>query len=314
MTQMTAAPAIPAGKKGHRSRLSRRSTGPRGPRSSRIVPWLFLVVPVALLLLLTYLPVLNMFWYSVTNWDGFSPDKTFVGLENYREVFSRPDIFSVFRVSLYYFVGAFVQMGLALYFATILSFNTRFRNLFKGILFFPYLINGVAIGFIFLYFFRPGGTLDASLLMFGLENPPKWLGDREWVNISLAATSVWRYTGQNFILFLGAIQSISPELYEASDLDGASKWQQFRYIIAPGIRPIIGLTMILAISGSLSVFEIPYVMTGGANGSETFVIKTMNMAFQFRKVGLASAMAVVLFAIVLVVTWIQRRVIPEEED
>lgn len=285
----------------------------RGPRTPQWVPWLFLLIPVGLLLLLTYLPVANMFWYSLTDWDGLSKEQNFVGLENYAEVFTRSDIFSVFFVSLYYLVGAFVQLAIALYFATILSFNTRFRNLFKGILFFPYLINGVAIGFIFLYFFRPGGTLDATLALFGVGDTPLWLGDRSWVNVSLTGTSVWRYTGQAFVLFLGAIQSIPGEIYEAAEIDGANRWHQFRYIILPGIRPIVGLQAILAISGSLSVFEIPYVMTGGSNGSETFVIKTMNMAFQYNKVGLASAMAVVLFAIVLIVTWIQRRAFPEEK-
>ena len=80
-----------------------------------------------------------------------------MGFDNYVEVFTDPDISAVFYVSLYYFAASFLQIGLALYFATVLSFNTRFRNLFKGILFFPYLINGVAIGFVFLYFFQPGG-------------------------------------------------------------------------------------------------------------------------------------------------------------
>ena len=115
------------------------------------------------------------------------------------------------------------------------------------------------------------------------------------------------------MLFLGAIQSIPGQLYEAAELDGANRWHQFRHIILPGIRPIVGLSFILAISGSLSVFEIPFIMTGGANGSETFVIQTVNIAFKFNKVGLASAMAVVLLLIVLLVTWIQRRLVPDEK-
>jgi multiple sugar transport system permease protein len=119
--------------------------------------------------------------------------------------------------------------------------------------------------------------------------------------------------GLNFVLFLGAIQSIPGQLYEAAEIDGANRWQQFRFIIAPGIKPIIGLSFILAISGSLAVFEIPFIMTGGANGSETFVIKTVKMAFTHNKVGLASAMAVVLLGIVLIMTWIQRKFVPDEK-
>jgi multiple sugar transport system permease protein len=254
-----------------------------------------------------------MLEYSLTTWDGLSPVKRYVGLDNYVQLFTRPELFGVFWVSLYYVVASVIQIALALYFAAILSFPGRFKNLFKGILFFPYLINGAAIGMIFLYFFQPGGTLDATLRAFGLaELSQFWLGDRDYINVSLAGTSVWRYLGLNFVLFLGAIQSIPDQLYEAAEIDGANRWQQFRHIVLPGIRPVIGLSFILAISGSLSVFEIPYIMTGGANGSETFVIQTVDMAFKFHKFGLASAMAVVLLVIVLLVTWIQRRIIPDE--
>jgi multiple sugar transport system permease protein len=282
-------------------------------RGRRVTPWLFLAAPLGLLVLFTYVPVANMFWYSFTSWDGLAPVKEPVGADNYLRIFTDPSMFRVFFVSLYYLAGAAIQLVLALYFATILSFNTRFRNFFKGIIFFPYLINGVAIGLVFLFFLRPGGTLDALLALVGVAESPHWLGDPSLVNVSLAATSVWRYMGLNFVLFLGAIQSIPNELYEAADLDGATSWQKFRFIIAPGIRQVIGLTTILAISGSLSVFEIPWIMTGGANGSTTFVIQTVQQAFEFKKFGLASAMAVVLLLVVLVVTWIQRRIFPDEK-
>jgi multiple sugar transport system permease protein len=270
-------------------------------------------LPLAFLVVFTYIPVANMFWYSFTSWDGLDPVKTWVGLKNYFEVFTRPEFWQVFAVSLYYIGASFIQLGLALYFATVLSFKTRFRNHFKGILFFPYLVNGVAISFVFLYFFQPGGTIDSVLAMFGVMNPPHWLGNPHLVNYSLAATSVWRYTGLNFVLFLGAIQSIPGELYEAAEIDGASRFQQFRYIIAPGIKRIISLLFILAISGSLSVFEIPFIMTGGANESTTFVIKTVQTAFVYSKVGLASALAVVLLIVVLIVTWIQRKLVPDDK-
>ncbi|NLT57251.1 MAG: sugar ABC transporter permease [Actinomycetales bacterium] len=266
-----------------------------------------------LLLTFTYLPTVNMFHYSLTKWDGLDPVKEFVGLDNYREVFTRPDLFGVFSVSLYYLAGTVVQMALALYFATVLSFKVRFKNFFKGVLFFPYLINGVAIGFTFLYFFRPDGVLDSLLDTAGLEEAKRlWLGDRSVINVSLAGVSVWRYMGLNFVLFLGAIQSISSDLYEAAEIDGANRWQQFRHIIAPGIRPVIGLSVILAVQGALSVFEIPYIMVFGANGSATFVIQTVEMAFKYHKVGLASAMAVVLLVIILVVTGIQRLILPDK--
>ena len=298
-----------------RPRKRRSSTYTAPARGWPATPWIFLLVPLALLVTFGYIPVANMFWYSVTDWNGVSKVKNFVGVDNYVEFFTRPELFGVFRVSLYYLAASVIQMSLALYFATLLSFSTRFKNLFKGILFFPYLINGVAISFIFLFFFQPTGTLDSVLGLLGIsqESLPLWLGDPAIINFSLAGTSVWRYTGLNFVLFLGAIQSIPEQIYEAADLDGASRWNQFRYIIAPSIKPIISLSFILAVSGSLSVFEIPFIMTDGANGSATFVIQTVKTAFNNNKVGLASAMAVVLLAIVLVVTWIQRMLVPDEK-
>ncbi len=280
--------------------------------NKQITIFLFLLIPLALLIIFTYIPVANMSYYSLTKWDGFAKTKTFIGLTNYIEIFTRPELFKVFSVSIYYFIGSFLQLALALYFATILSFNVKFKNLFKGILFFPYLINGVAIGVIFLYFFKPDGVLDLLLQFVGLEQYSRlWLGDRAIINISLTFVSIWRYMGLNFVMFLGAIQSISPEIYEASELDGANRWQQFRYIIVPSIMPIISLSSILAIRGALSVFEIPYIMTGGANGSTTFVIQTINLAFKFKKFGLASASAVVLLVIILAIAWFQDKLLKE---
>jgi ABC-type sugar transport system permease subunit len=289
------------------TRLDRRRR-----RTSRLTPYLFLLVPLALLILFTYIPIANMISYSFVKWDGLSPVKKFIGLDNYIDVFTRPELFGVFFTSLYYFVGAFIQMGLALFLATTLSFRIRFKNVFKGIIFFPYLINGVAISFIFLYVFRPDGVFDALLGTVGFHDTPLWLGERDNVNFTLAGVSIWRYLGLNFVLFIGAIQSIPTETIESAEIDGAGRWQIFRFLILPGIRPVVSLSFILAIAGSLSVFEIPYVMLRGANGSATFVTQTVQTAFVHQKFGLASAMAVVLLVLILVVTWIQRRIVPDD--
>ncbi len=287
---------------------TRRRRGWRG-----LTPWLFLIAPLALLITFTYAPIANMVAYSFTDWDGVSPELHYTGVGNYTELFTRKDLFQVFFVSGYYLAASAFQIAAALYFATILSFDVRFRNFFKGVLFFPYLINGVAIGFVFLYFFQDGGTLDSVLNLLGVHVDHAWLGTPVSANTSLAGVSVWRYMGVNFVLFLGAIQSIPGELYEAAELDGAGRWHQFRYIIAPGIKPVVTLTVILSISGSLSAFEIPYIMTGGATGTETFVIQTLNLAFRFNKTGLASAAAIVLLLIILLVTWVQRRLVPDDK-
>ncbi|GID94133.1 carbohydrate ABC transporter permease [Amorphoplanes digitatis] len=277
-------------------------------------PWLYLAPALILLITFTYVPVANMLWYSFHKWDGLDVHMTPAGFGNYVRVLTDEQYWRVFLVSLYYLAASFAQIAIALYFAVVLSYNVRFKNLFKGILFFPYLLNGVAVGFVFLYLFQPGGTLDTMLRALGLgEHTRYWLGDPDIANLSLAGTSVWRFTGLNFVLFLGAIQSIPGEIYEAAEIDGANRWHQFRHIIVPGIRRIISLSFILAISGSLAVFEIPFIMTGGANGTRTFVVQAYQTAFQFRQIGLASAMAVVLLLIVLLVTWVQRRILPDDE-
>ena len=279
----------------------------------KLLIFLFTIVPVSLLLLFSYYPLVKMFQYSLTDWNGITPDPNFVGLDNYRTVLTNPKYFSVFKTSFYYFIATFFQLGIALLFATILSFKVKFANFWKGILFFPYLLNGVAIGFIFLYFYKGGGTLDTVLTFFGLEDQIQlWLGNRSINNISLAFTSVWRYTGFNFLVFLGAIQSVNPEIYEAAEIDGANQWDKFRYIIVPSIKKIIFLNIILGISGSLSVFDIPYIMTGGSNGTTTFVIQTIATAFKYNKTGLASAMGIILLVIVIVVTVVQKLAVKEE--
>ncbi len=281
----------------------------------RLIIFSFTILPVILLLVFSYYPLVKMLQYSVSDWNGYSPNKTFVGLDNYKTVLTTPTYFTVFKTSLYYFIATFFQLGIALLFATILSFKVKFANFWKGILFFPYLLNGVAIGFIFLYFYKGGGTLDTVLKGLGLENQIRlWLGDRSINNISLAFTSVWRYTGFNFLIFLGAIQSVNPEIYEAAEMDGANRWDEFRYIILPSIRNIIFLNIILGVSGSLSVFDIPYIMTGGSNGTTTFVIQTIDTAFKYNKVGLASAMAIILLLIVIVVTVLQRLLTTERKN
>ena len=274
-------------------------------KQKRLVIVGFLAIPVILVVVFGFLPIINMFFYSFCKWDGISKTKTFIGLRNYVELFSRKENLKVFLVSIYYFVGAMIQLSLALLLAIILCGKIKGKTFFKGVLFFPNLINGVAIGFIFLYFFRDNGTLNEALRFLGFKNLPLWLTDSTKVNFSLAFTSIWRYIGFNVIMFIAAIQSLNQTTYEAADLDGATAVQKFFYITLPGIAPIIQINLILAVKGAVSVFEIPYIMTGGGNGSSTFVIKTMDTAFKFNKIGLASAMAIVLTLVVLLISAVQ---------
>ena len=147
-----------------------------------------------------------------------------------------------------------------------------------------------------------------QLLGFSKESLPYWLKDRRINNYSVAANSIWRYTCQNMVLFIGAIQSVSSDLYEVSSIDGATRFQQFRYIILPSIRTILALNVILMIKGSFSAFEGAYVITNGTNGTETFVVLMHKMAHEMGKVGLASAMAILLLGLIILVTIVQKLV------
>jgi len=267
----------------------------------------FMLVPVFLLVLFTYLPFVKMAQFSLYQMK-YIGTRIFIGLDNFKDVFSRGEVFSSLRLSLYYLAASFVQLSLALFFATILSLKTKFKEIFKGIIFFPYLVCGIAIGFMFKFFFTHGFVLDTVLgwLGFNKDKLPYWLRDSSVNNTMLAASSVWRYLGQNMVLFIGAISAIDPLLYEAADIDGASTWHKFYHITLPGISSIVVLNMILAISGSISAFEPPYVITGGTFGTATYFFTMHTMAHEKQKVGLASAMAIVLMLIIILVTLLQR--------
>ena len=266
----------------------------------------FLVIPLLLLFVFTYLPFIKMFGFSFYNMKYVGARK-FVGLKNYQKVFSRSDCFGALKLSFYYMGGSLIQLAIALYLATVLSFKVKGGKLFKAFMFFPFLINGIAIGFIFKFFYTRGFVFDTVLQWCGfqLDNLPYWLKDQRINNMSLVGTSVWRYFGQNMVLFIGAIMSVDAELYEAAMLDGASRFQQFKYIILPSIKTIITLNVILSITGSLSAFEPPYVITSGANGTGTYFVVMHEIAHTQQKVGLASAMAIVLLVIILFATLLQ---------
>ena len=272
-----------------------------------LVIFSFMLIPLLLLAVFTYIPFLKMIQFSFYQMKYIGP-RVFVGFQNYIEVFKRDDCFRSLLVSVYYMGGAIVQLGLALFFASLMVFKVKGSAFFKGAMFFPYLICGIAVGFIFKFFYARGFVLDSVLQLFGmnLEDIPYWLQDKNINNISLAATSVWRYMGQNMILFLGAMMSVDSDLYEAASLDGANKWHQFRYIILPSIKSIVVLNLILSISGSLSAFEPPYVITNGTMGTGTYFVIMNRLAHENQKVGLACAMAIVLLVIIIICTVAQK--------
>jgi multiple sugar transport system permease protein len=279
----------------------------RGKGQKLLVMVTFMIAPLILLFVFTYLPFFKMIEFSFYDMKYIGP-RTYIGFANYTDILHDKEVIGSLLLSLYYLAGSLIQLALSLYFATLLSFKTRASGIFKGAIFFPYLVSGIAVGFIFKFFYTRGFVLDTVLTSLGIsvDNIPYWLRDKGVNNAALVATSLWRYTGQNMVLFIGAIMSVDKELYESASLDGANRWHQFLYIILPSIQTIVVLNMILSITGSLSAFEPPYVITQGTRGTATYFLLMHNIAHNLQKVGKASAMALLLFALIILVTILQR--------
>lgn len=285
----------------------------------RLILFAFVTVPLLLLMTFAYYPAMELVRLSFTDWNGISANQNYIGWANYKEVFSNPDIFGVFRNNVAYFVVGIVQNIVALYFAVILNGKLKGRNLFRLLLFLPYILNGVAVAYLFGYVYdTTNGSLNYVLgqLGFGKLAETSWLGTSSIVNYTLASVGFWRFMGFNMVIYLAALQSIPNDLYEAASIDGANGWHKFVYITLPNIYKIIELNLFLTVTGALEVFDLPFVLTKGgpAGASETFVMKIIETAFQFNNYGLASAMSVVLLLFVIVVLSIQRYLLNRKES
>lgn len=278
----------------------------------------FSIVPLLLLGTFSYYPALSLLQISFTSWNGLDPVKTWVGLDNYKEVFSNPDFFKVLKHNIAYLIGGILQNMFALFFAIVLNAKFRGSYLFRVILFLPFIMNSVATAYMFSFFYDfQNGSLNAMLNALGLSSwVTSWLGNTSIVNYSLAVVSLWKYMGFTMVIYLGALQSIPGEVYEAAKIDGAGPLQTLRYITLPGIVKILELNLFLTVSGAFEVFELPFIMTGGGPGdaSSTFVTKTVDTAFVFENYGLASAMGIVLLLIVVAVLGLQRLALSRRDD
>lgn len=285
-------------------------------KSRSLLIILFLAIPVIHLLVFSYIPIIFNVLLSFTNWRGIGQVEWFnYGFKNYKRLLTDPQYISIFKNCLWYMLVAIPQLIFA--FALAVFVNGKFRglNLFKGILVIPYLLNGVIISTIFIIFFNNSGTLNLILESIGLGDLTRqWLASLKLVNPSIASISIWRYYGMNFIMFFGALQTIPEELFEAAAVDGCTKWKEIRYIAIPSIRNVLFINILLSISGSIQVYEIPYIMMNGANGTVTPVIQINQSAFSDNRVGFAAALSIMVFFIVLIAVGLQALVTKKGEN
>lgn len=283
----------------------------------RITILFFLLIPTVLLAMFSYYPLAKLFQLSITDWDGLSPSVNYVGLKNYKEIFQQKELFSVFLNNMAYVLVAFLQQFAGLLLAILLDSNLKGRNTFRGILFMPYIINGVAIAFMFNYMYDfTNSPINVFLKFIGLEGlAVHFISTGYTSNLWLAFISFWRYVGYTMVIYLAALQSVPGEIYEAARVDGAGFFQIIKSITFPNIKTMFKLSLLLSINGSLQAYFEPFLLTkGGPNGrTDTFITKTLSLAFDYNKYGKASAMGVILLFIILSLVVVQKLFFKEED-
>lgn len=285
----------------------------------KIVIFTFLAIPVSFLLLLLIYPTVQLFHYSLTDWDGFSPSMRYIGADNYKKlIFDFPEAWHAIRNNGLYFLIHLLFIPIEIIATVLLNRVIRGSGVFRFTVLMPYIINGIAVAYMFSYIYNPvNGPLNELLRSVGLESlVTGWLSRLGVVNYSLVAVSLWRFSGVHVILMLAGLQSISKDLYEAAEIDGAGFRQQLRHITLPGIRTVMEIILFMNVSGALLQYDIPYVMTGGGPGtaSSTFGLFSLQTAFTYNNYGLASAMAVTLLLLIVVFSAVQNWIIKDRSE
>ena len=256
-------------------------------------------------------PMLASFAISLFDWNMLTPPK-FIGLDNYNALIADQRIATVYMTTFRLaFIIICCNMSLGLGLAVLLDHKMPLllRNIFKVSYFFPYVVSGVAIAIIWTFLFnRDLGPLNYYLGFLGVERIP-WLNSSTYSPWAIVIADVWKNVGFYVLVFLGGMQAISRELYEAAEVDGASGWHQFRHITLPLLSPTILFLSITSVIGALQIFEQPQILTNGGPGdaTRTIVLYIYEHGFRFFDMGYASTIAISLFIIILILTAIQFR-------
>lgn len=271
--------------------------------------WAFLMLLPNLVgfLMFLLLPVAATFAISFSSWN-LTDSFNFNGVDNYKELFQDP-VFSQVMGNTLYFTIVSVPIGIviSLLLAVFLNQKLRFIRFYRAAFFIPVISSMVAVSVIWQWIYNPEyGLLNYALSWFGIDGPA-WLTDPYWAMPTVIMTSVWKSLGFNLLIFLAGLQSISETYYEAADMDGAKWYSKFRHITLPLLSPTTFFVTVMSIINSFQVFDTVYLMTQGgpARSTSVLVYYIFQNAFQYFRMGYASAMAYVLFFIVLFITFIQ---------
>lgn len=280
---------------------------------------IFLLPALVLFLGVLIAPIGVSAYYSLFDWNGFGA-KTFIGLSNYKELFTSNAIGFVkaLRNSLLLAaLSVFLQLPLALGLALVLGRKIKGERLFLSVYFMPVLISTVVIGQLWLKIYNPEyGILNVFLRSVGFENLAKiWLGTKQTALGAVFVPVLWQYVGYHMLLLYAGVKSVPTELREAAMLDGASAWQIDRYIVLPYIKSILRVSVIFAVTGSLKSFDLIYVLTNGGPLHATEVPSTLmiSMLFLRNRYGMGSTIAVLLIVLCFAFALIIGAVFREEE-
>ncbi len=284
----------------------------RGDRAG----WAFAGPALFMLGLFFFVPVALAFALSLTDFDLYAladlGNLRFVGVGNYAELFGTPLFWKALANTFYFvIVGVPLSIGLSLGAALLLNRGLRrLSGLFRTALFAPVVTTLVAVAVIWRYLLHTRyGMINYGLAQLGIE-PIDWLGDPGWSMPAIILLAVWKNFGYNMVILLAGLQTIPADLYEAATIDGASAWQRFRHVTIPSLAPMLLLVSILTMAGYFQLFAEPYVMTqGGPVESTVSVLYFMyEQGFKWWNLGVASAVAFILFVIMFVITMIQFRI------
>jgi multiple sugar transport system permease protein len=254
---------------------------------------------------LTLLPIALSFYYSLCDYSLLQAPY-YTGMDNYRALYNDPVFWKSLGNTARYALmalpaGMMVSLGLAL----LLNADIKGQSVYRTIIFLPSLVPAVASAMLWLWLFNARlGLINVLLGKIGIDGPP-WLASEQWAMPALALMSLWG-TGQTVVIYLAGLQDVPRELYEAAELDGANAWQRLLNVTLPMISPVIFFNLVMAIIGTMQVFTIPYIMTGGGPARATyfFTMYLYDNAFNFLRMGYASAMAWVQLLIIMALTGI----------
>lgn len=268
--------------------------------------WMFVAPAAVIYALFVLRPLLTTIWYSFYNWDGIAVGK-WVGLDNYRHVLTDPRLLSAIGHAFFLIVFFTVLPVLGGLVVAALLQEIKIRGLgtaARTLLFLPQIIPGAAAAVAWVWMYSTDGTVNQLLSALGLDGLSRsWLGDFDWALFAVGVIGTWLGLGFCTILLMAGIGKIDAEIYEAARLDGATFWHTFRYVTVPGLRAEIGVCVTVTVIAALASFDIVFMSTQGGPGYATTVpgVLIYQLGFTESRVGLASALAVVLVALVLLV-------------